>query len=299
MKPAAASHRKSVLSDHMRSSEKILIFAFWLAMTCWFTSPCAWPEEDFSSDISKVLLSVPGIKWKRGASEHFIYYYEKRQHFMSYSKKAESYYAKIRKDLSVKEASSEKCIAYLVPDQTHWEWFLSRIDKQAAGFCTGREIYIVCFKTGPYRDSEKTFAHEICHLIFMNFWTGTFCPLWLNEGFASYESGEVQRFPKRFSLAPGNLKRTDWIPLSELTAFQDYPENDEMNLLFYRQSEWLVKFLIEKHPPGLFRTFMKRLEADPTDFSKALLGTYGQSYRTLGEFEKAYRGFCRKQKGSY
>jgi len=66
-------------------------------------------EEGFSSVPSKILLRVPGIRWKKDSSGHFIYYYEKRSHFTSYSKKAEAYFEKISRENILREMHHLSC----------------------------------------------------------------------------------------------------------------------------------------------------------------------------------------------
>ncbi|MBN1521497.1 MAG: hypothetical protein JW928_03100 [Candidatus Aureabacteria bacterium] len=238
-------------------------------------------------------LNIPGIRWKKASSKHFNYVYVKRSHWIRYSKKAEKYYEKIKSDLGATGDITHKCTIYLIPDKTTWNHFLAKTGMRqgTAGFYTGKDIFFLCQKSGLHRDEEKTFAHELCHLIFMNFWENPYCPLWLNEGIACYESGEVRRFSRH--MMQGKTK--SFLSLKELISLDSYPSHPLKNQQFYRQSEWLIAFLLEKHPRALFHRFLQFLQKTPDDFEKALLSVYGKMYQSLSDFETKYQSFCMKQ----
>ena len=208
-------------------------------------------------DKAKILFNISDFTWKREETSHFIYYYKKQSHYSTYSKQAEKYFEKIKADLGSEKDPPEKCTIYLVPEPSLWHQFLNAIGMHdAAGFYSESEIYFSCKKTGLYKNAEKTFAHEICHLIFMHFWGQAHCPLWLNEGMAQYQSNEVYRFPKKFIPASDHGNRTRF-GLLELTALEKYPKTSKDNWSFYMQSQWLITFLIKNNPPVLFHVFLR------------------------------------------
>ncbi|MCK5708314.1 MAG: hypothetical protein KAI43_11725 [Candidatus Aureabacteria bacterium] len=243
------------------------------------------------------LIKGSGIKWRNKEGVHFIYYYSKRSDLVKFSKRAEKFYEKIKIDLNIKKDPDYKCLVYLVSGDSEWNRFISRINMRpgTGGFYTGREIFVPVEKKSFYKDKEKTFAHEICHLIFMNFWGHSNCPLWINEGMACYESSIAHKAINRMSFKAQNLKKKSLIPLKEIFKIRTYPEDPATNLTFYRQSEWIVKFLIEKHPKKLFSIFIKKLKNEPYNTENILLKVYSKYYNNFPDFEKKYLNFCRKQ----
>ena len=120
-----------------------------------------------------------------------------------------------------------------------------------------------------------------------------YCPLWLNEGMAGYQSNKVYNFPKKF--IPSHYRNKSRFSLSKLTSLKAYPKNASDNWIFYRQCEWLIEFLNEKHPQPLFQKFLRKLHQEPENFEASVMKIYGKIYKDFPSFEKKYRAFCKKQ----
>ena len=86
-----------------------------------------------------------------------------------------------------------------------------------------------------------------------------------------------------------------WFDIIRLTSTNSYPSDNMTNYLFYKQSECLVKFLIERHPRKMFRMFVAELQRKPDDFKSAFLKVFGKQYKTLENFEKKYRKYAKRQ----
>ena len=253
-------------------------------------------KKRYSSMEAESLLTNPNINWKMSKTKHFYYFYEKKAHWVTFYRKAEISYEKIKKDLLIKKDPKGKCFVYLVPSFEHWSKFLGQvgIGTNATGFYRGKEIFMCSDDKLQRKESEKTFCHEVCHLIFMKFWGKRICPLWINEGMAEYESSFLHKFTPKYRL-PQNIIQTDrWFSIKKLTNVRAYPSDNMTNYLFYRQSEWLVKYLIERHPRPMFRKFMSELQKKPYDFETAFLKTYGKQYKSIEVFDKKYRVFAKR-----
>ena len=144
-----------------------------------------------------------------------------------------------------------------------------------------REIFL-CSLSIPYL--SVVFSHELTHLIFSDFASGRYIPLWLNEGLANYESGTIGYANE---LLERKLKEGGFIPIDKLSQFRTYPGGEEEMSLFYAESEKLVEFLITQHGRSSFGDFCRLIIADRS-FEESMKEVYGNKYSTFHDFQEAW-----------
>lgn len=239
---------------------------------------------------AKLALDEDRGKWRHGETDHFVFHFQRLTEAQKLAREAEFYYWKIKDDLAVKEdlaTGKSHIIMFAKPQQ--WKIFTAdvKVPPWSVGFAAGREMFML-IEAGSQNASDRL-AHEMTHLVFFRF-VPKHVPLWLNEGFAEYESSAAYAKFKGVGTQPTRIERTVPMDLKTLTALETYPERTEEVYSLYKESERLVRFLITRHPRGDFVPFVNLL-ADGVSFEDALLKTYALKYRKLDDFRKAYDRF--------
>jgi hypothetical protein len=196
----------------------------------------------------KRALSFNPDQWRHAETDHFVYHYWDEKEAETIYLHAEVYYQWVKAYFGVtRDDWRKKAHVFVFTDKSVWEEFRkgSGAIQEAHAFTTGWELFI---HRDPYWLSpKKTLAHELTHVIVFRFLEGPI-PLFLNEGFAEFISakavaphvdGDLYRL-KIVELVPED----QFIPLEDLIRMDSYPENPD---IFYRESELLVRFLIQKY----------------------------------------------------
>ncbi len=305
----------------MNTSRFTRIAAVILAAWLW-TGPCGADPEDAAapqapdaplvqktfaqlsersvSRIGQRALAMTSVNWEHSESEHFIFHTEAGFSTPQLANAAEQYYAAIKSDLGITEDSFErKSHIYVFLNEPAWRQFATSVNVEGwtGGFCTGRELF---FQTrAHFRFQGTTLAHEMTHLALYRF-VGGDIPLWLNEGFAEFESTRlVRNYLKRRSYRESNLSPPvapdDYVPLDALTGAVDYPSGTEQVKAFYAESQRLVTLLYDQGGgmPRLLQ-FMKR-QSDGLNFETAAREVYSAQFRDSESFEKKFSAFATRQ----
>jgi hypothetical protein len=238
-------------------------------------------------------LKMKTVSWEHSESEHFIFHTETGFSIPQLANAAEGFYRSIKIDLGITQDSFQrKSHVYVFLGDDVWKSFASNVhlDAWTGGFCNGRELFL---HTRPnFRFQGTTLPHELTHLALYRF-VGGDIPLWLNEGFAEFESGRLYRtYVKRRQYRTHGLSdalaKDHYIPLDSLTRAVDYPSTKETVTAFYSESERLMNYLCEEGggvPPLL--KFMKR-QSEGRTFETAMNEVYGTRFKDLETFEKKF-----------
>jgi hypothetical protein len=176
----------------------------------------------------------------------------------------------------------------------------NRLEKWTGSSQSGGELFIQA-RANQRLDRSAFLPHEITHLIIQRFIGDV--PLWLNEGIAEFE-GHRQRAIYLRTHSPGKfvglvanvVPRDELIPLSELTGFVDYLDDETKTKTFYLESELLVRYLIVKcggNEP--FLEFLK-FHSQGLRFSSALRKSYGDRFENIEVFEEEFAKYASKGK---
>lgn len=240
------------------------------------------------SDRTKLALDDK-IKWRHGETDHFVYHFQRLTEAQKLAREAEFYCWKIKEDLGVKDDLAQgKSHIVIFSREDLWKIFIADagIPGWSVGFAFGRELFLLV-EPGSSNASDRL-AHEMTHLVFFRFVSKT-VPLWLNEGFAEFESQAAYAKLKGVGVAAPKTGRAMPMNIDRLTSLTIYPEDPREVQSFYVASERLVRFLITRHAKESFVPFVNLL-ADGATFEQALLEKYTK-YRKLEEFKKQFERF--------
>ncbi|MCX7825356.1 MAG: hypothetical protein N2689_07345 [Verrucomicrobiae bacterium] len=243
-------------------------------------------------DHGKVALGYDPKAWKHAETDHFVVHYRRMTDAKKVVRQAEFYYQQIKSDLQVtQDRFDRKNHIFVFEKAPEWQQFLSdaRINAWAAGVASRSELFFLSRQHDDF--AAGTLAHEITHCIFYRF-VGKPIPLWLNEGFAEFESGNAYaKFKgigggKRGSGKQGAAN----FPLRKLLEARVYPEDKEQIQEFYRTSERLVRFLLTKLDRKQFVPLAMKL-ADGASLETAVMEIYPGKFKSFDEFVERYQKF--------
>ena len=236
----------------------------------------------------KVFVPDP-YAWQHAETEHFVFHYHELENAQKVGQFAEAYYQQIKGDLGIlQDRLQRKNHAFIFNDEAAWKQFTAqiKIEGWASGFASRTELFL--FNPKGARFAIGSLGHEITHCIFYRFVSNP-VPLWLNEGFAEYESSHAyaqikglddRRFP---GYGPGSH-----YPLPELLRATKYPK--ERVGEFYGASERLVRFLLTKQDRRRFLPLVQMI-ADGRKSEDALLFIYNDQFKSLAALADAFTKF--------
>lgn len=239
-------------------------------------------------------LAIEGMNWNHAMSEHFIYHFQKRWMAERAGAEAETYYEQIKKDFKISQDRwQKKEHLFLFESEPAWKDFIGKVgvDRWSGGVCLGDEIYLLS-PPGAQPFTGQAIAHEITHLVVNRFVKGRL-PIWLSEGVAEQQARKhfvAYTKPKGFNflLPPNVVSEKNYIPIADLVAARDYPEDATKVSSFYTESVRLVQFLMENHVEQDFLKFLQNM-ADEQTFESSFDEVYGQQYRDRTALEEAFR----------
>ena len=187
------------------------------------------------------------------------------------------------------DPEKNKSHVFIFDDKDLWRSFSQNTMEKLPGaeaFTNGRELFI--YRMPFWLEPQRVLAHEITHLVMFRFVKGRI-PLFLNEAFAEFMATKAIAMKadgndfnvRTFKLIP----ETEFIPLDELSDFKNYPS--EKIEIFYRQCEFLARFLILNYKPEKFYSLLK-LTANGTPFMDAIEELYGIDLETFAQKFKTY-----------
>jgi len=241
-------------------------------------------------DPGKIALGQNPSKWHHAETAHFVIHFHKRIDAQKVARQAEFYYEQVKKDLQVeKDRFDRKSHIFLFEKEEEWHQFVAdaKFMEWAAGVSSRSELYFLSRK-GSGDFAAGTLAHEMTHCIFYRF-VPRRIPMWLNEGFAEFESGNA--YAKFKGIGGGNRGSgrggAAGYPLQKLLAAKEYPKDRNDVHEFYRTSERLVRFLITKLDRNRFVPLVMKI-ADGASLESAVLEIHADKFKTFDEFVKRY-----------
>ena len=238
----------------------------------------------------KIALGENPSKWHHAETEHFVVHFHKRIDAQKVVRQAEFYYEQVKKDLQVeKDRFDRKSHVFLFEKDSEWHQFVAdaKLMEWSAGVSSRSELYFLS-RQGAGDFAAGTLAHEMTHCIFYRF-VPRRIPMWLNEGFAEFESGNA--YAKFKGIGGGNRGSgrggAAGYPLQKLLAATEYPTEQAAIHEFYRTSERLVRFLVTKLDRNRFVPLVMKL-ADGVSLEKAVLEIYPDKFKSFDEFVKRY-----------
>lgn len=230
-------------------------------------------------------FSAHAQDWQETESEHFVYHFHSEKTAETITTYAEIYYQWIKTFFGITEDEwPDKAKIFIYEDEAAWKEFVKQSTVAAESpnaYTNGRELFI--YRTPFWLSPRQTLAHEITHIVLYRFLGGPI-PLFLNEGFAEYVSYKMlaTHFGGNEYAIRTVKKMTPetYIPLSELIEHKTYPKDNVKD--FYKESELLVRFLIEKKSGDVFYQFLDNISKGES-FEDALETTYELTLNGLEE----------------
>ncbi len=259
--------------------------------------PLSSIRDSSLSPLGQAALSIRPSEWKHAETENFVYHFFNSFIATPVSVEAEFYYRVTAKELHRDTQDwQRKCHIFIFEDPNDWDAFkqLAALDPWTGGVHVKGELFII--RNPKFKFKGDTLGHEVVHLVLFRFF-GPGIPLWLNEGFAQYAAA---RGYAAFYRARGYLAKPKshpvppqfFMPLSKLLDAQVYPQDKREIIIFYLQSEKLVRFLagINGESLGQFLDCMAR----GNRFDAALQTAYGSRFTGLNALEQDFRKYASK-----
>jgi len=249
------------------------------------------------SPLGKAALAIRPEAWKHAETENFIYHFFHGFVATPVSVEAEFYYRVIAKELERDTAQWErKSNIFIFEKPEDWREFQSRaqLDPWTGGIHSGGDLFIQ--RNPELKFKGRTLGHEITHLVVYRFF-GPGIPLWLNEGYAEYAS--IRAYASFLRARSYGAKPTsraippqDFIPLKTLTDFLAYPSDEKTVMMFYIESEKLVRFLSAVNKQQ-FLAFFEAMSKGAR-FESALWKAYGSRFPSLEALEREFKEYAAK-----
>jgi hypothetical protein len=246
------------------------------------------------SEAGKAALKIDPKKWRHAESDHFIIHYQLWDVRNRLLRDAEFYYWKVQDDLKLTtDLVKHKSHIFCFQDSESWATFQAATGLSGiAGVTMGNEFFSYYPKKKD-KDFSATVAHEMTHLVFNRFFDGR-PPLWLNEGFAEFQSHNAYQslYGKRLGGIRKDTSSVGQIDFMNMTTWTSYQSNMSNNQAFYVKAQLAVDLLIEKGGPEKFQEFINSMIQNP-DFRAAFDQNYRGTFKDLNHFLKE---LARKEK---
>lgn len=229
--------------------------------------------------------------WRHAETEHFVVHYNRRTDAQKVVRQAEFYYQQVKRDLeAAQDRFDRKNHIFLFEREPEWRRFVSesKVQEWSVGIASRSELFFLSRQHDEF--AAGTLAHEITHCIFHRF-VPKAIPLWLNEGFAEFESGNAYAKFKGIGGGgrTGGRSGETRYPLKLLVTTKEYPDKEQVHD-FYKSSERLVRFFLTKLERNRFVPFVHQM-ADGVEFEQAVLAIYPERFKSFADFQKAYDRF--------
>jgi len=251
-----------------------------------------------SSLLGATALSIRHDDWKHAETGNFIYHYFNSFIAVPVSVEAEFYYRVIAKELDRDTTQWErKSQIYIFESPSDWAEFQRKafLDPWTGGIHSNNDLFVI--RNPEFKFKGNALGHEVSHLVLHRFF-GSGIPLWLNEGFAEYSSrvayGAFMR-ARGYSYRPTSplIPSEDFIPLKVLGEMNGYPSDEKQVMVFYQESEKLVRFLAREDKLKFvqFLDFMSK----GNRFDSALWKSYGGRFPNLEMLQSEFKTFAAKE----
>ncbi len=240
-------------------------------------------------EAGKIALGERPSDWHHAETEHFVVHFHKRPDALKVMRLAEFYYEQIKTDLqATQDRFDRKNHVFLFEKKKDWHRFVAdvKVEAWAAGFSMRSELFMDS-REGDGDFASGRFAHEMTHCVFYRF-VPKRIPMWLNEGFAEFESGNA--YAKFKGNGGGNHSGAASFPLKKLLEATAYPTKENEIQEFYRTSERLVRFLLTKLDRSRFVPLVMKL-ADGAKLETAVVEVYPDRFSSFDEFVRHYEKF--------
>ncbi|MBI5820100.1 MAG: hypothetical protein HZA88_14035 [Verrucomicrobia bacterium] len=228
--------------------------------------------------------------WKHGETEHFVFHFQELADAQKVGELAEAYYRQVQMDLGVtQDRLTRKNHVFIFNNGNEWQKFAKvvRLDDWVMGVARRTELFL--FSPQESRFATGALGHEITHCIFYRFVSNP-VPLWLNEGFAEFESVHAYAKFRGLDETRYGSRRPVHYPLKQLLSATKYPKEDVSK--FYAASERLVRFLLTQQDRRKFLPFVQMV-ASGSKSEDALLFIYHDSFKSFAAFAAAFETFNR------
>jgi len=254
-------------------------------------------SDQSTSLLGAFAFTIRRDDWHHAESTNFIYHYFNSFVATPVSVEAEFYYRVIAKELDRDTSQWEhKSQIYIFETPADWTEFQHKasLDPWTGGIHSNNDLFVI--RNPQYKFKGHALGHEVSHLVLHRFF-GSGIPLWLNEGFAEYSSRVAYSAFMRargYAAHPNSAVITagEFIPLKELTEMISYPVEESRVLVFYQESEKLVRFLA-KEDKSKFVEFLD-LMSKGNRFETALWKTYGGRFASLEMLQSEFQAFAAK-----
>jgi hypothetical protein len=231
-------------------------------------------------------------KWKHGETEHFVFHFQELADAQQVGELAEAYYRQVQSDLGVtQDRLTRKNHVFIFNDRDEWQSFFkrARLDDGAMGIASRTELFLL--NPAGSRFATGMLGHEITHCIFYRFVSNP-VPLWLNEGFAEFESVHAYAKFRGLDETRYGSRRPVHYPLKQLLSATKYPKEEVSK--FYAASERLVRFLLTEQDRRKFLPFVQMV-ASGAKSEDALLFIYHDQFKSFAAFADAFEKFNQPQ----
>jgi hypothetical protein len=259
--------------------------------------PLSSIRDSSVSPLGQAALSIRPSEWKHAETENFVYHYFQSFVATPVSVEAEFYYRITTKELHRDTQEwQRKCHIFIFEDPEDWNVFrqMAALDPWTGGVHVNGELYII--RNPKLKYKGDTLGHEVVHLVLFRFF-GSGIPLWLNEGFAQYAAarGYAAYYRARGYLAKPKSRPVPphlFMPLSRLIHAKAYPQDEGDIIVFYIESEKLVRFLARINAES-FGQFLDCM-AKGNRFEAALERAYGNRFTRMDVLEQEFREYASK-----
>jgi hypothetical protein len=249
------------------------------------------------SPLGEAAFSIRPSEWNHAETENFVYHYFHSFIATPVSVESEFYYRITAEELHRDTQDwQRKCHIFVFEESEDWDRFkqIAALDPWTGGVHSKGELFII--RNPKFKYKGDTLGHEIAHLVLFRFF-GPGVPLWLNEGFAQYAAsrGYAAFYRARGYLAKPTSRPVPphlFIPLAELLNAQVYPREERAVVLFYIESEKLVRFLAGINAEH-FSQFLDCM-ARGNRFDAALQTAYGSRFTGLTALEEEFSTYASK-----
>ncbi len=228
--------------------------------------------------------------WKHGETEHFVYHFQELADAQKVGELAEAYYLQIQIDLGVtQDRLTRKNHVFIFHNNDKWREFIKilHLGDWAMGVARRTELFLLSPRESRF--ASGALGHEITHCIFYRFVSNPI-PLWLNEGFAEFESLHAYAKFRGLDETRYGSRRPVHYPLKQLLSATKYPKEDVSK--FYAASERLVRFLLTQQDRRRFLPFVQMV-ANGSKSEDALLFIYHDQFKSFAAFADAFEKFNR------
>jgi hypothetical protein len=134
---------------------------------------------------------------------------------------------------------------------------------------------------------DSVLPHEISHAVLASYFRRPL-PRWADEGAAVLSEDPAERYRQQLRVEQ-LFRRQQPMPLKQLLAIQEYPQNPQSTAALYAQGYLLCDFLVQNSGKTAYIVFLK--DAQKRGWDVALLHSYG--YESVDVLEQSWNQWVR------